>query len=274
MTASDQFTAQRRGVFRGGSGSPLVLLHAGGASWRMWMPVLSRLVAERDVLAPTLLGNLGGPPLAPDRPFTLDALVDAVEAELDAAGFDRVDIVGNSLGGFVAFELARRGRARRLVAIGPMGMQSPEKADRLVAALVRGHRIATLARPLVLPALALPLVRRKVLWAAFGVVHGERVPVALARHLFHAITSCDVPAAFAATDDTDLQIRDVASIGVPTLLVHGLKDPIATRDQIARYLAELPDAQLVELPDAGHCPQLELPYRVAEEILRFTRERA
>jgi pimeloyl-ACP methyl ester carboxylesterase len=262
------FASQRPGVFRGGSGAPLVLLHAGGATWRQWTPILGRLTAERDVLALTLLGNRGGPSLLPGQYLTASAIADAVERELDATGLDQVDIVGNSVGGFAAFELARRRRARRVVAICPMGMQSEEKARAVVAALVDGHRKAVMLRPAILPALAVPHVRKDVLRATFGLVHGERVSTDLARHLFNAITSIDI--SMLADGPPDQQIRDVDEITSPTLVIHGDRDPIARRDQIDRYMAALPNARLVVLADAGHCPQLEQPGRVADEILTFT----
>ncbi|WP_433667707.1 alpha/beta fold hydrolase [Nocardia sp. CA-136227] len=268
MDTTKYGVAQRNGALRGGSGEPLVLLHAGGASPRLWEPVLPRLTAYRDVLAPALLGNLGGRQLN-SGPLSARAIADDAERDLDAAGFGVVDVVGNSLGGFAALELARRGRVRNLVAISPMGMQTSEKAEKLIRVLVRGHRVAVPAKPLVMPALAVPVVRQRLLYTVLGVVHGERVPTALARHLFHALTSCDVPAAFAAIEAADLRIRDVGEITTRTLLIRGTRDPIATRDQIDGYSAGLPNASLLELPGLGHCPQLEDPERVAAEILRF-----
>src|ERR1019366_4918160 len=70
-----------------------------------------------DVLAPTLPGHAGGPPL--DGEVT-DALIpDAIERAMDEAGFETAHIVGNSLGGYVALQLAARGRADSVVALAP-----------------------------------------------------------------------------------------------------------------------------------------------------------
>lgn len=268
---TERFIAQRRGVFRGGSGSPLVLLHAGGSSWRLWTPLLEQLTAERDVLAPTLPGHRGGPPVIDGEPLTIGHLADAVERELDSAGFECPDLVGNSIGGFTALELARRGRARRVVAIAPMGMQTDAEARAIVQRLILGHRLARAIRPALLPALAVPHVRRALL--RDGVIRGDRVPTPLARHLVHAMISCDVPAMFEAAQALDGRMPRMESadeIHVPTLLIWGDRDTIATRDQIDRYLGALPDARLVTLVGAGHCPQLEEPDRVVREILDFT----
>src|SRR3954453_23686896 len=95
---------------RGGSGPPLVCLHGFTGTWRMWELVLPALERHHDVLAPTLAGPAGGPPVV--GPVRAAVLADAVERAMDAAGFETAYIAGNSLGGYVALQLAARGRAR------------------------------------------------------------------------------------------------------------------------------------------------------------------
>ena len=104
---------------RGGLGTPLVCLHGFTDTWRTWELVLAELEARHDVLAPTLPGHAGGPVLE-GEPHER-TLADAVEAAMDEAGMDTAHIVGNSLGGYVAFQLAERGRARSVVALAPGG---------------------------------------------------------------------------------------------------------------------------------------------------------
>jgi len=67
-----------------------------------------------------MAGHNGGPP---SRSWFLDTttLANHVEAQLDELGWTTAHVVGNSLGGWVAFELERRGRARTLTAIAPAG---------------------------------------------------------------------------------------------------------------------------------------------------------
>ena len=103
-------------VHRGGAGEPLVLIHGFSGTRLIWEPVLEALERSHDVLAVNLAGHVGGPELA-DTPVSVNALVDAVERELDASGFDTAHMVGNSLGGWIALELAARGRARSVVAL-------------------------------------------------------------------------------------------------------------------------------------------------------------
>jgi pimeloyl-ACP methyl ester carboxylesterase len=107
-------------VHGGGAGEPLVLIHGFSGTRLIWEPVLEALEPAHDVLAVNLAGHVGGPELA-DTPVSVTALVDAVERDLDGAGFDTAHVVGNSLGGWIALELATRGRARSVVALAPAG---------------------------------------------------------------------------------------------------------------------------------------------------------
>ena len=68
---------------RGGTGTPLLLLHGIGAIWRAWSPVLPYLEPHHDVIVPTLAGHGGGPPLDPGVMPSVQALVDGIEDELD-----------------------------------------------------------------------------------------------------------------------------------------------------------------------------------------------
>src|ERR1700704_3809703 len=100
---------------RGGRGPPLLLVHGLGLSWRSWEPVLDALEVRHDVVSIDLPGFGESPPLPDDAVPTATRLADAVESELDRLGLETPAVVGNSLGGWVALELARRGRAARAV---------------------------------------------------------------------------------------------------------------------------------------------------------------
>jgi pimeloyl-ACP methyl ester carboxylesterase len=104
---------------RGGSGSPMVLLHGFTDTWGTWELVLPELEPHHDVLALTLAGHAGGPPI--EGEVSEAALADAVERAMDAAGFATAHLVGNSLGGYIALHLAARGRAETVVGLSPAG---------------------------------------------------------------------------------------------------------------------------------------------------------
>lgn len=257
-------------AFTGGSGPPLVLLHAAFTSWRLWEPLLPFLTPHRTVFAPTLAGCIGGPPL-PDGRLGGDTLADLLEPLLDEVGIDQADIVGNSIGGFAAMELARRGRARRLVGIAPMGMYDHPEAVRIERLIVRQWAMAHAPRALVTATMRSARARTIALKPL--IKDGGAVSPALAAHVVEATRHCAVPSVFDAIrgDDGALPpIQSAEEIKTPTLLLWGDRDPYATRAQMDRYLAALPDARLVELPGHAHCPQLEIPERIAREILDFT----
>ena len=102
---------------RGGSGLPLVCVHGFADTWRTWELVLPDLERRHDVLALTLAGHAGGPPIS--GPIDHKSLVDAAERAMDEAGFETAHVVGNSLGGFLSLQLAARGRALTVVALAP-----------------------------------------------------------------------------------------------------------------------------------------------------------
>jgi pimeloyl-ACP methyl ester carboxylesterase len=107
---------------RGGSGTPLVCLHGFLDTWRTWELVLPSLERHHDVLAPTLPGHAGGPPPPTE-------IADAVERAMDDAGLETAHIVGNSLGGYLALQLAARGRASSVPSAGARSRDLLPHAD-------------------------------------------------------------------------------------------------------------------------------------------------
>src|SRR5690349_13233461 len=108
---------------------PLVCLHGLGGSVHNWDRVLPGLQTRHDVRTVALRGHVGGE-IFPVRVHpTVPALVDGVEAALDAAGIARAHLVGTSLGGWVALELAARGRALSVVALSPAGGWLPDSDE-------------------------------------------------------------------------------------------------------------------------------------------------
>ena len=145
---------------RGGSGPPLVLLHGFTGSWRIWDLVLPALEREHEVFAPTLPGHAGGPPA---DEVTHDAILDAVERQIDELGWETAHVVGNSLGGYIALHLAARGRARTAVALAPAGGWAPgdESYKEMLHEYARTHEMAKAAAPHAEAAAATPEGRRQ-----------------------------------------------------------------------------------------------------------------
>src|SRR3954454_25299525 len=150
----------------------LVLLHGLGMSARVWDDVTLLLAPHHEVMALTTLGHRGGAS-ATRRPVRVADLVDNAERALDARGLDRPHVAGNSLGGWVAIELARRGRAASVCALSPAGFWTAGTAEQ--EAGVRRIRRLMLATRLgrALPLMRSSVVRRLALRDVAE--HGERL---------------------------------------------------------------------------------------------------
>src|ERR1700760_4958227 len=102
---------------RAGTGEPLLLIHGIGSRWQMWEPVLDLLTPHRDVIAIDLPGfGASGMPVA-GTPAGPDSLTTLVQDFLREIGVERPHVAGNSLGGYIALELARRGQVRSAAAL-------------------------------------------------------------------------------------------------------------------------------------------------------------
>jgi pimeloyl-ACP methyl ester carboxylesterase len=229
---------------------PLVLLHPLGADHTMWDPVRERLDGRREVIALDLPGFGAAPPISPSAPSDLAR---AIGERLDALGVHRPHVAGNSLGGWVALELALVGCTRSVTAIAPAGLWRGPLAPRRSAA-----RMAARAVLPFLPLLPPGLVRR----ALAGSVHRpERVPVEAARHLVRAYATA--PGFPAANDAMRAGVfRGLDAIRVPVTLVWPEFDRLVARPR------SLPaTVRNLELRGCGHLPTWDDPDAVAAALL-------
>ena len=256
---------------RGGSGSPLVCLHGFTGTWRTWELVLPMLERHHDVLAPTLPGHAGGPPLEGD----LDVLVpDAIERAMDEAGFQTAHIVGNSLGGYVALHLAARGRARSVVALAPaggwaVGDESYKDTVRWYAGLQDQLKAAV---PHVDSIVASAAGRRQA--TQLVATNFEHIPAELVAHHICGVASCTGALAMIEYAIREGYHLDAERVTCPVRVVWGTDDRLLPWPATAaRYRRDwLPHADWVELDGVGHCPQLDVPLETAQLILGFTAE--
>jgi pimeloyl-ACP methyl ester carboxylesterase len=262
----DQFTPQHRG----GAGSPLVCLHGLVDTWRTWELALPELERHHDVLAPTLTGHAGGPPLS--GPATAATLADGVERAMDAAGFETAHIAGNSLGGYVALQLAERGRARSVVALAPGGgwEVSDDSQRGTQDYFLQLREAAEAAAPNADAIVASPEGRRAA--TEYVAVNFEHIPPELIAHQIRGVAACEgLPAllGYAAEHGWSL---DAAAITCPVRIVWGTEDRILRPPAAAaRFQNEwAPTADWVVLDGVGHCPQLDVPLETAQLILGLT----
>src|SRR5437868_6155926 len=123
-----------------GAGRPLILLHGIGMSHTAWTAVTPFLRPTRRVIAFDIAGFGLTPPLPEGTRPTIANLVEGLERSLHEIGIDvPVDVAGNSLGAGMALEAARRGIARSVVAISPIGLWRAHPAPH-VKYVFRGMR--------------------------------------------------------------------------------------------------------------------------------------
>lgn len=254
-----------------GSGEPMVLLHPFMLSHAVWQTVASQLASTRryEVFAPTMAGHNGGP--AGDN-WLLSAavLADHVERQLDELGWQTAHIVGNSLGGWVAFELASRGRARTVTGIAPAGGWSrwtPAKFE-VIGKFLSGLPVWLVALALGPRLLRLPLSR----WLATLPISGSPDGVSEAELLDCVDDAAHCPAYYRLLPKTLLQpgLSGLARITVPVHLVNCTKDRVVPAPRFTRkFIAELPAGLHVSTLDGGHIPMFEAPELVTKTITDF-----
>jgi pimeloyl-ACP methyl ester carboxylesterase len=242
-------------LFERGRGPALLYLHGGGGI-EIDQPFLELLGNERRVIAPSHPGF--GRSSLPDWLDSIDDIAHLYLELMDRLGLGRTDIVGFSIGGWIAAELASKvpDRIDRLVLIGPVGVKTgppdrldvpdifampQEKLDRL-----RFHDPARNPVDMTeLPDEELRIAARNretlalLTWEPY--MHNPKL-----RHRLHRVDA-------------------------PTLLLRGASDGIVSADYLARYAALLRQGRTETIGEAGYLPQVEQPHATAARILQFLR---
>jgi pimeloyl-ACP methyl ester carboxylesterase len=241
---------------RRGSGEPLVLIHPLGGELVVWEPVLERLAAERDVIALDLPGFGASPPLGGGAHPTPQVLAGAVASFLDQVGLERVHVAGNSLGGWVALELAKAGRALSVAGLCTAGFWKRPLGPR------PGGDVRHIGRALLpfLPVL-LRSVRGRRLLLRGTVGHPDRVPPAAAARLVRSyVCSPGFEGANAAMRAA--VFSGVEHIRVPVTLAWAELDRLVRRPR-----ETVPGWRTLMLRDCGHVPTWDDPDQVARVLL-------
>jgi pimeloyl-ACP methyl ester carboxylesterase len=255
-----------------GSGEPIVMLHPFLCSQNVWGTVADQLAetGRFEVLAPTMVGHHGG---ARAGSWFLDtaALVDDVERRMDKLGWQTAHVVGNSLGGWVAFELERRGRARSLTAIAPAGgwgQHSATKYETVLKFLLGGPALIA-ARLLGPRILELPFGRRIATLPVSGPADGPSHPDLV--NLVEDATHCTAYLQLLVKTLRLPGLLELANVAAPTQLVLCEKDRVFPSPRGTQYFVDnLPaNTQVLRLKGLGHIPMLEAPGIVTEVISEF-----
>jgi pimeloyl-ACP methyl ester carboxylesterase len=241
-----------------GEGTPLLMMHAFPLNQTMFQPQREALSGVARLLTFDAPGVGESAPAA----VTIDDLADLAAALLDAENIERAIVGGVSMGGYAAFAFARRhpGRLRGLILANTRAVADTEEArknrrDMAQVALAQGA--AEIASRM-LPKLLGETTRRERPAVAGRVrAIAESVPGETIARLLEALAN--------RADSTDL----LARIHVPTLVIAGAQDSIATPHESSEWAARIPNARFVAISGAGHLPNLETPEAFNAAVREF-----
>jgi pimeloyl-ACP methyl ester carboxylesterase len=247
---------------RAGSGPTLVLIHGIGHSWKGFSPVLDLLAAERDVIAIDLPGFGNSPPPPAGTPAGVHSLAQLVGEFLDEIGIERPHVAGNSLGGWVALELAKAGRAASATGLSPAGFHNRAEAVYQRRSLWAGVRLARLMAPWADRVMKPRAVRR--------LAAGQYVATEVTRE--QAVEIFRGAAAASWFDQTLTAITHEKFTGgeqieVPVTIAWGDRDRLLLPRQAWRAARAIPMARVMALPGCGHLPMYDNPELVARVLL-------
>jgi pimeloyl-ACP methyl ester carboxylesterase len=250
---------------------PIVFVHGLGGQWQNWLENMPRAARERRVIALDLPG-FGLTPMPRDK-ITIPGYGRCVDALCDELSLGRVDMVGNSMGGYVAAEVA---------------IQFPERIDQLILVSAAGITSASIAHG---PILTMGRVATAV--ATYGAArHREIASRPISRHLALALVArypsllkpdLAYEGFFKGTgkpgfDDAlraslEYDFRDrLPEIRQPTLIVWGEKDSIIPVRDAHEFERLIPDSRKLVMRDTGHIPMAERPRTFNDVMMDFLAE--
>jgi pimeloyl-ACP methyl ester carboxylesterase len=248
-----------------GTGPPVLLIHGFPLDHTMWSSQIDEIAQRWRVIAPDLRGfgqsTFGNAdPLAG---ISMERYADDLAELLDAAGItEPIVLTGFSMGGYVAWQFVRKycDRLRGLIQCDTRAAADTEeaRAGRLKMAENVGEwgsaRVAVMMRPKLL---------------ASRTFEQKPAVVAAVRQVVERTSPAAIAAAqrgmAARPDMTNL----LPAIKLPTLIVVGAEDAISPPDEMKSISAAIPNAQFVEIPQAGHMTTMENPTAVNTAMTQF-----
>ena len=247
---------------------PIVFVHGISGNWQNWLENLPRFAQERRVLALDLPGF--GASEDPAEDATMPSYGRSLEAFCDQLGLGEVDLVGNSMGGFITAETAIQfpDRVQRLVLVSSAGITTSDLRQEPVLAAGRalamgGTRSAAEIR--------MAVTRPRLRHAIFSILvrHPTRIPADILFEVSRGAGRDAFVPVLRAILDYDFRER-LPEIRCPTLIVWGAKDAIIPKDDAYEYERLIPGTQpVVMLEDTGHVPMVERPRTFNARVLEF-----
>lgn len=246
---------------RQGTGEPVVLIHGIGHQRTAWFDVYDQLAQQFDVIAIDLPGFGQSPPPTRPNTYAMTSWVCQLEELFDDLELGPPHVVGNSLGGVLALELAARGSVSSCVALSPAGFYT--RRGLAVAGVVLLSMKAASHSPR--PVLRLFADREPLRKASMSAlyVHPERLtPDQAYSDSLNLRTSPGFWPCFVR----GMRLRYNGTPLVPTTIAWGDKDRLLLPNQARRARRELPQAHHVPLPDCGHVPMLDDPDLISRVV--------
>lgn len=253
---------------RRGSGKPLLLVHGLGAGWRSWSPILDRLAARREVIAVDLPGFGETPPLTAE--VSIASLTDSLTEFIRQQGLGDVATAGQSMGGRIVLELARRGVGADTVALDPGGFWSDRELALFAATLRPSISLVRALRP-GLPTLLGNPVSRTALLAQFSARPWALSPETVLPDVRGLADAAGTgPAMDALTKGPKQAGAPAGTVPGRVTIGWGRRDLVTLPRQAKRATIAFPDAVLHWFERCGHYPQWDSPDEAVELILSRT----
>ena len=238
---------------RHGAGPPLLLIQGLGYARWGWEPVVEPLARSFDVI---LFDNRGiGESDAPAGPYTAAQMAGDALHVLDEAGVERAHVVGTSLGGMIAQELAlaQPGRIDKLVlaCTTPGGPQSVPMPEQTVKLLQNGASLRQFVENALAPDPSIEIVER------------------ILRHREATAQPLEAWSAQAAAGMGFDAFDRIDGIRAPTLILHGTEDAVVDSRNTTLLERRIPDARIELFPGAGHLFFWEQPERFVAAVEEF-----
>ena len=265
MTATEGAARAALHHVREGGGPPLVLLAGIGMDGSAWAPVLDRLTPERDVWRVDLPG-FGGSAALTGEPPGVGALAGAAARFIAATGLGRPHVAGNSLGGAVALELARRGSVASATALSPVGFASALEGEFARLSLLATYSVSERIRVHAPPLLRRPRLRRWLYGQMYA--RADRLtPGAAYRSMCVMLDGTGFHDALATFHGHRVE----GPLAAPATIAWGTRDALLLPTGALRARRALPGARHVWLRGCGHVPMSDDPEQVARVLLAGSR---
>jgi pimeloyl-ACP methyl ester carboxylesterase len=254
-----------------GDGPPLLLVHGLSGAWQNWLETIPHFARTHRVVAVDLPG-FGSSPL-PSWEISIPAYGRFLRDFCERIGIGRCSLIGNSMGGFIATEVAitEPERVDDLVLVSAAGITWAGARREPAAMIARvGRAAAPVAAKLHMSWIKRPALRKGFFQGVFYDPNGVRREM-LWENVVPALKSPGYYDAMTTLWGYDIRDR-LEEIGVPTLIVWGRNDRVVPVPAALSYKKRIGDnAELVIFDRCGHVPMMERPVRfnrVVEDFLK------